>query len=154
MVTCPSWNLRLLSFNVIITMIHVNSVNHIVYIFVCIHVIYFCLWPYLCVTLYLPVKSMKVFCFSTCPNSFVHKSASVSLTFHLYWEIWFDNMNLVCCMISTISVITTLVNFEAKNRFHEISSIFSFSSKYFFFWLNGVTLPQKLHSFSEFENFF
>lgn len=30
-----------------------------------------------------------IVCLSTCAGSFVHQSASVDVTFHLHWEIWF-----------------------------------------------------------------
>ena len=41
-------------------LIHIFVVNHVVYVFLCTYAFYFCLWPSLCATSYIPVKSVKV----------------------------------------------------------------------------------------------
>lgn len=59
------------------------AVNHIIYFFICTYVFYFCLWPSLCATTYLPVKSVKVLCVSL-PTIILFTCLMV----HLHWEIW------------------------------------------------------------------
>ena len=49
----------------------------------CLFLLLLSMTPYLYASSYLPVRSVKILCVSTCVSSFAHLPASVNLAFHL-----------------------------------------------------------------------
>ena len=80
---------------------HIFSVSYVYYVLICAFFVYFFyfLLPYLCVTLHLLRKLVKLLCVSACVSSFFHLSASICLPFvQLHWQIslWQDKPCAFC----------------------------------------------------------